>query len=83
MYVDDCILLAKEYSSIVSFIESLSRKDIHENSNFGFTKDGLFKIYLCTEFNKRDDGTMKIKQKFSIKEMVAVLEFDNDHINFK
>ena len=41
VYFDDCILLAKDNSTIDQFIASLAAKDKHGNKEFKFTDGGL------------------------------------------
>ena len=41
VYVDDCMLLAKDSSTINQFIASLAAKDKHGNKEFKFTDGGL------------------------------------------
>ena len=83
VYVDDCILLAKEDAKINAFIESLAEKDVHGNAEFEFTDEGPLKNYLGIEFSKREDGTMEMKQAFLIQRVIDALGFDKDHMNAK
>ena len=77
VYVDDCIILAKEDSKIDNFIASLSINDEEGNKKVEFPDKGKLKIYLGINFTRHVDRTIELKQEFLINRIIEVLKFDS------
>ena len=72
-YVDDCILISKDGSTIDQFIQSLQ----DGSENFVFTDEGTMSSYLGVDVSQLSDGTgFTLTQPFLIELIVEALNFD-------
>ena len=81
IYVDEYIIFSKQNSTIDHFIFFLDNFDKNRKKEFKFTDEWLLQNYIGAELTKHKNGTMEMKQEFLIERIVAVLGFDNNHMN--
>ena len=79
VYVDDCIIIAKNDNIVSDIIFSLSKG----NEHFEFTDEGPLKDYLGVEFTRHKDGTLELKQEFLIQRIINAMTFDCSIMNGK
>ncbi|KAL7464856.1 hypothetical protein ACHAXS_005184 [Conticribra weissflogii] len=74
VYVDDCILINKDLSTIDKFITSLR----NGSENFVFTEEGDLRRYLGVEISPLDDGSkgFSMTQPFLIERILQAAEID-------
>ena len=75
VYVDDCILISKEDSTIKKFIDSI--KDTPKS--FDFTKEGTMNAYLGVDISPFPDSKgFTLSQPFWIDIIIQALGFDKN-----
>ncbi|MCP4479272.1 MAG: hypothetical protein GY818_14395, partial [Planctomycetaceae bacterium] len=75
VYVDDCILISRESSTIKKFIESLASGP----EGFIFTDEGTMERYLGVEITKFDDGSgFSLTQSFLIERVLKTIGIDQN-----
>ncbi len=79
VYMDDCILISKERSSIDAFITSLKNGP----ENFVFTDKGELKRYLGVEISPLPDGSsgFSMTQPFLIEQILKAADIDTRMTN--
>ena len=72
-YVDDCILISKDKSTIAYFIASLK----HGSENFEFTDEGSMRTYLGVDISHQPDSKgFTLSQPFLISRVIEALNFN-------
>ena len=72
-YVDDCILVSKDKSTITQFISSLK----HGKENFDFTDEGTMSSYLGVDISQLPTGDgFSLSQPFFIGRIIEALSFN-------
>ena len=78
VYVDDCIILSRNVTSIDSFIATLT----HGPENFVFTDEGTVDKYLGVEISRLSDGTgFELTQPFLIHRILEAANIDTRMTN--
>jgi len=78
VYVDNCIILSRNVTSIDSFIATLT----HGPENFVFTDEGTVDKYLGVEISRLSDGTgFKLTQPFLIHRILEAANIDTRMTN--
>jgi hypothetical protein len=71
MYADDAILCAKSEEALVNFMAEMNR------DGFEHSEDGDMASYLGVTIDKRDDGSIMLRQEYLTKQIIELLGLSN------
>ena len=73
-YVDDCLILTNDNTTIDRLVQSLKNGE----EKFDFTDDGDIKHYLGVEFKRESNGVITLTQEFLIRRVIEAVQLNPD-----